>query len=92
MTRPNERMIGMMDYYDSEIRSEKRYGIPPCGTVSMHIRHGDKSKEMKLFPLELYLKKLDSLREDGKFPALLTVPLPIFVSTEDGEVIRKIRS
>jgi len=92
LTRPHERTIGMMDIYEGKIKSRKGYGIPPCGTVSMHIRHGDKHKEMGLFPLEMYLEKLDSLRRGKTFPSNLKVPLPIFVSTEDDEVIRKIRT
>jgi len=88
MVRPNERTIGMMDHWAREIRSVDGYGIAPCGSASMHIRHGDKGREMELFSLDKYLEKLDYLRQNNNFP-ITSLPLPIFVSTEDDEVIRQ---
>jgi len=91
MARPNQRMIGMMDYYERKIRSVKGYGIPRCGTASMHIRHGDKNKEMKLFSLENYVDKFDFLLQNNGFLSTF-LPFSIFVSTEDNEVIGQVQT
>lgn len=86
MVRPNQRTIGMMDYYEQKVRSAKGYGIPKCPTASMHIRHGDKNKEMELFGLEEYEEKLHFLRQNNEFLSTFP-PLAIFLSTEDNGVI-----
>jgi len=91
MVRPNQRTIGMMDYYEQKVRSAKGYGIPKCRTASMHIRHGDKNKEMQLFALQEYVKKLDFLRQNNEFLSIFP-PLAIFLSTEDNMVITEVET
>lgn len=55
------------------------------GTVSIHIRHGDKSKEMNLVPTSKYLQAADDLVEMHPFGYRRTA----FMSTEDPSAIEE---
>jgi hypothetical protein len=57
----------------------------PRGTVSIHIRHGDKSKEMKLVPTSRYLQAAEDLVEMNPFGYQRTA----FMSTEDPSAIEE---
>jgi hypothetical protein len=56
----------------------------PHGTISIHIRHGDKHKEMALVPTEDYLKEAARL---VKLHPIFLSPYRIFLSTEDPSAI-----
>lgn len=64
---------------DSAIR---RHGLQtlPHGTISLHIRHGDKHKEMALVPTSAYLQEAARL---VKLSPINLAPYRIFLSTED---------
>mmetsp|Transcript_12401 Transcript_12401/g.24936 ORF Transcript_12401/g.24936 Transcript_12401/m.24936 type:complete len:434 (-) Transcript_12401:1725-3026(-) len=55
----------------------------PGGTISLHVRHGDKSKEMTLIPFDQYVKAAEKLAKENP----LYYKHTIFVSTEDPDVI-----
>eukprot|EP00659_Diplonema_papillatum_P006182 gene6182-9466_t len=57
-------------------------GVPPK-MIGMHVRHGDKYKEMQLLPLSLYMDHAEKLR--AAEPDLVD----IFVSTEDPKVLNE---
>lgn len=79
MVRPNERTR-------LEIQSRKQQqswsGIPD-GTVSVHIRHGDKGTEMQLVPDVEYLFKAEELVRHDE-----SLRKSIFLSTEDADSIQ----
>lgn len=56
----------------------------PHGTISIHIRHGDKHKEMALVPTDDYLKEAARL---VKLQPIILSPYRIFLSTEDPSAI-----
>jgi hypothetical protein len=65
----------------------ERVGVPlPRGAVSVHIRHGDKKKEMALVPTQAYLRAADDL--------VLMHPFGYrdigFLSTEDPEAVNEV--
>jgi hypothetical protein len=56
--------------------------LPP-GTISLHIRHGDKAVEMALVPFQKYLEAAEKLAT----MQTLSLRKTVFVSTEDPDVI-----
>eukprot|EP01065_Artemidia_motanka_P052519 TRINITY_DN9508_c0_g1_i2.p1 TRINITY_DN9508_c0_g1~~TRINITY_DN9508_c0_g1_i2.p1 ORF type:complete len:483 (+),score=162.92 TRINITY_DN9508_c0_g1_i2:276-1724(+) len=56
-------------------------GGPPAKMIGIHVRHGDKHKEMKLLPLSAYMRAAERMRRED--PSLRDV----FVSTEDPQVL-----
>ena len=80
--RPNPRTL-------QEIAARKAKSFArqiPFGTISVHIRHGDKAREMVLVPDEVYLRKAEELL--AAFPELTRT---IFLSTEDSESVKFFR-
>lgn len=59
----------------------------PHGTISVHIRHGDKHKEMVLVPTMAYLEQAAAL---VKLHPIGLAPYRIFLSTEDPSAIDEI--
>ncbi|KAI5480678.1 Rho guanine nucleotide exchange factor [Pseudohyphozyma bogoriensis] len=59
----------------------------PRGTVSMHVRHGDKYKEMDLVPLTEYARKAEELAALNPNAYGKTA----FVSSEDPSLLRKMQ-
>lgn len=55
--------------------------IPP-GTISIHVRHGDKGKEAALTPDEMYLQLAPLLLDKSE-----TLRKTIFLSTEDSQTV-----
>jgi hypothetical protein len=76
MVRPNLRTLRELDSRRQLLFRNKP--IDP-GTISIHIRHGDKWKESTLVADEVYLRLAEELLE--KFPDIAT--RNIFLSTED---------
>lgn len=60
----------------------------PKGTISMHVRHGDKASEMQLLSLDHYVKAAESLANTNP---MLYYKIG-FVSTEDQAVIDETRN
>jgi hypothetical protein len=60
----------------------------PRGTVSIHIRHGDKSKEMNLVPTARYLQAAEGLVEANPFGYQRIA----FMSTEDPSAIAEMEA
>ncbi|DBB13180.1 TPA: hypothetical protein ACH3X3_004930 [Trebouxia sp. C0006] len=79
IVRPNARTL-------QEIQRRKQQqswsGVPD-GTISVHIRHGDKGKEMKLVPDVEYLRKAEELVQSDR-----SLHNSIFLSSEDDESIK----
>jgi hypothetical protein len=57
----------------------------PRGTLSLHVRHGDKNTEMALVPFREYLKGAEELFRWQP----LSLQRTLFVSTEDPQVIQQ---
>ena len=65
----------------------ERTGVPlPRGTVSIHIRHGDKKKEMALIPTTAYLQAADELVKRNPF-GYRDIG---FLSTEDPSAVEEV--
>ena len=60
----------------------------PVGTVSVHVRHGDKFKEVPPVPFDEYLRRLRRMAQVFGLPS----PVPTFLSTEDPAVIHEART
>jgi hypothetical protein len=66
---------------------EERLAVPlPRGTVSVHIRHGDKKKEMALVPTSRYLLAADELVKRNPF-GYRDIG---FLSTEDPSAVEEV--
>ena len=59
-------------------------GRLPPGSIHAHVRHGDKSTEMQLQDTDAYLRAADALVHQHPW----TLRRILFISTEDGNVIR----
>jgi hypothetical protein len=57
----------------------------PEGTYAVHVRHGDKSEEMRLFGFDKFARAITAARNSSGVNSL--PPLTLFVSTEDPAVI-----
>ena len=56
-------------------------GLPlPPGTMSAHIRHGDKESEMRLIPTNMYM---DAALKIADMEPLMTTPRNLFITSED---------
>lgn len=81
IVRPNARTLGEL---------ERRRGLVfgggdiEEGTISVHVRHGDKWKEMKLADDPTYLKAVEDLVTIRRGP---TLKRKIFLSTEDAATV-----
>ena len=82
LLRPNRRTLKQL-----EVRKQRQtWSTVPAGSISVHIRHGDKSKEMELVPDRMYLEKAEELiLADGKLTRT------IFLSTEDAHSVKYFR-
>lgn len=63
------------------------FTVPP-GTVSVHVRHGDKGSEMRLLPDDVYQDKVQELM--AMFPNQF--PGKVFLSTEDPQTVEHFSS
>lgn len=80
--RPNSRTLR-----EIAVRQAKTFVQQiPVGTISVHIRHGDKAREMSLVPDHVYLRKAEELLT--AFPKLTRT---IFLSTEDSGSVNYFR-
>lgn len=61
------------------------YSSPPTGSITMHVRHGDKHYESTLFDLDSYMDKAVELVNNH-----ICTPY-IILGTDDSEVIKKIQ-
>jgi glycoprotein 6-alpha-L-fucosyltransferase/import inner membrane translocase subunit TIM50 len=60
----------------------------PVGTISLHVRHGDKAVEMALIPFAKYLEASEKLAT----MQTLSLSKTVFVSTEDPDVIAALQA
>jgi len=85
--RRSERMLKLGKKGNHQM-VEVLQGMPtfpmPPGTISAHVRHGDKRKEMALVPFDVYVKKAEEIVQ--LLP--LAIRRVLFVLTEDPEVIK----
>jgi hypothetical protein len=80
VTKPDNLPMAAM------LRQRKQPLFPlPRGTVSTHVRHGDKGSEMALHPFEDYLREAERLYLQSP----LALRRTMFVSTEDVGVIHE---
>lgn len=82
--RPNENFKNMLD--EVFLRVFGGDGTPPPRAFAIHVRHGDKGREMKLHPLSEYLEEAEKLKENNSYLGMSDV---VFLSTEDDQVIRE---
>ena len=73
LVKPNARSLLEIQ---NRKQQQSRLGIPD-GTVSVHIRHGDKGEEMQLMPDVEYLFKAEELVRHSE-----SLHTTIFLSTE----------
>jgi hypothetical protein len=95
MVRPNKNALEKIDRI---INSHKLKLNPPPGCISVHVRHGDKFSEMKLYPLAAYIKAAENMLFVNETLVSLTPDLSkarevrtVFLSTEDHRVLSATR-
>jgi len=93
MLRPNIRTL---DRINTILSNHTIAPELPSGCVSMHVRHGDKYREMRLHPLEEYVDWAEKMLFEDSALVKLTPDLSeareartIFLSTEDPKVIEE---
>jgi hypothetical protein len=91
LVRPNKHALEIIDRIISN--HKPTLNLPP-GCISVHVRHGDKSVEMKLYPLGDYIKAVENMLFENETLISLTPDLSkardvrtVFLSTEDPRVL-----
>lgn len=83
------RALGSLVAWSKGGNASRMLDVPlPSGTVGMHVRHGDKGRQMKLVPFERFMELANSLQRNNPFH----VQRAVFVSTEDPAVILQTQS
>ena len=83
IVRPNERTLQAIKERKAIIFPQ---GSIPRGSISVHVRHGDKGIESPLVEDSQYVKTVEELLESA--PATLALTRSIFLTTEDADTIK----
>jgi len=88
LMRPNQRTLLELAMRRREVFTHSP-SVMPKGTVSAHVRHGDKGLEMKLLPMRAYLTAATLLLDvfEGHATRPWSNNKAVFVSTEDPDAI-----